>query len=545
MIGDSHLRLPRGAAVLAAIMLLLSGGGFTYLAMRSRSPSPDRAADAPARADAGKPAVTATPSAHAADDMDKTPLPDVVVALTPDAIQRAGIVTTPVTSAPAAAADLRLPGVVAANAYRQIAVTPLVTGRVTRVSAELGDRVRRGQTIAQVHSPELADARTRYVSARAMLEAHDRELLRTQKLVEIGAASRQDLERIHAEHTAQTAAVQSARAQLELLGVPSSALDDAGAVHTLNATRNVPSPIDGVVTEREANTGLNVEPGTKLFTVVDLSTVWVLADVYERDFARVHVGSAATITAPALSGSPLRSTISYIDPQVNAETRTAKIRLEVPNPRGGLRLGMYVDVVVTGTASGSAVVIPRSAVQHVGHTTVVYLVNPKEAGRFIEREVRLGSSSAEQVEVVSGVQQGDTIVSDGSFFLRAERERLGPSAAPDAGAVRSRGPSAGPAIPGDARSGGNVQTARILVGERGYQPATLTLRGGTPARITFVRTTDKTCGLEIVFPSLKIKRELPLNQPVDIEFTPAKSGEIAFVCGMNMLKGVVILKGEL
>ncbi len=242
------------------------------------------------------------------------------------------------------ATELRLPGVVEPNAYRQVVVTPLVAGRVTKVGPALGDRVRRGQTLAEIYSPALAEAQTRYVSAQAMLDAHDRELQRTQKLVEIGAASRQEMEKIHAEHAAQTAAVQSARSQLELLGFSASALDNMASGHSVSATNTVPAPIDGVVTERGANVGLNVDTATKLFTVVDLSTVWVVADLNERDSSRVRVGSEAAITTSSRPDVTMRGRVSYIDPQVSADTRTAKVRIEVPNPDGELRLRMYADV---------------------------------------------------------------------------------------------------------------------------------------------------------------------------------------------------------
>ena len=225
----------------------------------------------------------------------------MVVPLSQDAVKRAGIAVAPVATG-SSATEIRLPGVVEPNAYRQVVVTPLVAGRVTKVGAALGDHVRRGQTLAEIYSPALAEAQTRYVSAKAMLDAHDRELQRTQKLVEIGAASRQELERIHAEHEAQTAAVQSARSQLELLGLSASALDNMTPGHGVSATTSVPAPIDGVVTERGANVGLNVDPATRLFSVVDLSTVWVVAAVYEKDFSRVRVGNEAAITTSALPG---------------------------------------------------------------------------------------------------------------------------------------------------------------------------------------------------------------------------------------------------
>jgi RND family efflux transporter MFP subunit len=536
MTSDSRVTVHKGAAAVVGLALVLTGAGASYLFMRSSADMPERT-DAPAVATAAPSPSGAQPSS-ATTAPENAPLHDVTVPLSAEAVERAGIVVAPVASG-TSAVGIRLPGVVEPNAYREVAVTPLVAGRVTRVSAELGANVRRGQTLAQIYSPELAEAQTKYVSATAMLEAHDRELQRTQKLVEIGAASRQEMERIHAEHAAQTAAVESARSQLELLGVSASAIEALGAGSKVNATTSVPAPIEGVITERAANVGLNVDPATPLFTVVDLSTVWIIADLYEKDFSRVRVGNDATVTTAAYPGLSLRGRISYIDPQVNPETRTAKVRVEVPNPRGELRLGMYADVVVTGAPGAAVPVVPRSAVQNVGDRTVVYLANPKEPGEFTEREVRLGDASGEQVEVTAGVQPGDVVVIEGTFFVRAERERLG--LRPAATATAATGMSGTP--PASSGSGtASVQSAKIVVNEQGFEPAKVALRAGMPARLTFVRTTDKTCGTEVVFPSLNIKRALPLNEPVAIEFTPAKSGEVAFACGMNMFRGTVVVQ---
>jgi len=447
MTSDTRMTMHRGAAALVAIALLAAGAGATYLLMRGDAGTGGHAAD-PGTPTGGR----ASPAAPFATG--NSPLPDVIVPLSPDAVERAGVVVEPVASG-TSATEIRLPGVVEPNAYRQVVVTPLVAGRLTKVVPALGDRVRRGQTLAEIYSPALSEAQTRYVSTQAMLDAHDRELQRTQKLVEIGAASRQELERIHAEHAAQTAAVRSARSQLELLGVSASALDNMASGRSVSAVTNVPAPIDGVVTERGANVGLNVDPATKLFTVVDLSTVWVVADLYERDLSRIRVGSEAAITTSARPDVTLRGRVSYIDPQVSVDTRTAKLRTEVPNPGGELRLGMYADVVMAGGAGTSMPKIRRNAVQNVGNRTVVYLANPKEAGKFIEREVRLGQTSGEQVDVVSGVQPGDIVVTEGSFFVRAERERLGLRPAGNTANV-----SAPPASSSDGRSSEAAQTGR-------------------------------------------------------------------------------------
>jgi plastocyanin len=242
------------------------------------------------------------------------------------------------------------------------------------------------------------------------------------------------------------------------------------------------------------------------------------------------------VTTKAFPGTVLKGRVSYIDPQVNPETRTAKLRVEVSNPKQELRLGMFADVSIEGAGRAAAIMIPRTAVQNVGDRTVVYVADPKEPGRFIEREVRLGDRSGSDVAVLSGVQPGDQVVSAGSFNVRAERDRLG--LRPNDSTPRGSTAPAAPSQP----AADSVQAAKVLVTETGYEPAKLTLRAGAPARITFVRNTDKTCGTEVVFPSLNIRRPLPLNEPVVIEFTPKTPGEIGFVCGMNMLRGTVVVQ---
>ena len=163
-------------------------------------------------------------------------------------------------------------------------------------------------------------------------------------------------------------------------------------------------------------------------------------------------------------------------------------------------------------------------------------VDPVKPGTFIEREVRLGAAANGEVVVLSGVQAGDVVVSQGSFSVRAERERLGLRAAPGSSLPGSTAPPEHAGMQGMP----DVQEARITVGDTSFEPSRLTLRAGVPARLTFTRTRGKTCATSVVFASLKIKKELPLNEPVMVEFTPKKTGEIAFACGMNMLRGTVV-----
>jgi RND family efflux transporter MFP subunit len=527
---ESRVSVRWPVLVLAAGVCVAVGAGVAYVSLRSNAaarPSVDEqmATTMPSMA-GGAPAEPRSSS-----DPSGT-LEDVVVALGQEAAERAGITVTPVVTDRISEA-LRVPGVVEANAYKQVVVTPVVGGRITSVTADLGQQVREGQSMAQIFSPELAEAEMRYISVRAELAAHGREVARTEELAAIGAASRQELERTHAVHAAHLAGLESAASSLQLIGLSAEEIAGLGSATSQGATINVPAPLAGVVTERLANVGLNVDQATPLFTVVDLSSVWVIVEVYETDFHRVGVGTSATVTTQAYPDRMLRGRVSYVDPQVSPTTRTAKARIEVPNPGHDLRLGMFAEAVLEVEGGVSMPMVPRSAVQNVGDRTVVYLAEPNQEGTFMEREVRLGPVMSDHVSVLAGVQVGDVVVEQGSFAVRAERERLGLRAAPS---------SASDPVSGVTNGSRTMQEASVTVTDTGFEPQRIVLREGVAARVTFTRTSETTCATEVVFPSLNIRRGLPLNQPVAIDFTPDKVVEIGFACGLNMLKGVVVVE---
>lgn len=347
--------------------------------------------------------------------------PEHEITLTPDMIQRAGIKTIPATKA-TAATRLHLPGIVQPNAYKNVDVTSLVAGRILQVRVELGQLVMLNEVLATVYSPELADAQTAFISAKANRDAHGLKLTRTQRLYAIGAASREELEQMTAEASEMDRALETARSRLVLLGIPEDRAQRLATPADVVTTFEVKAPFPGIVTRRNANVGLNIDRSTPLFTVTDLSTVWVVADLYERDFASVGVGSPVTITTMAYPGLELRGRIDYIDPQVQAETRTAKLRAEVPNAGNRLRLGMFVDVSIGARAARPVVMVPKEAVQTVGTQTVVYVSTGP--GRFVQREVTLGDTMGNEIVVSSGLEPGDAVVAAGAFFLRAEHERL-------------------------------------------------------------------------------------------------------------------------
>src|SRR5713101_754516 len=353
------------------------------------------------------------------------PAGDVEVVLSPDARARAGIKTAPVTAV-STGNVVTVPGSVMANAYREVKVTPIAPGIVTKVHADLGTVVRRGAPLLTLFSADLADSQTKYMSMSAMLEADHKKLERTRKLVEIGAASRQDLEEITAVHEAHATEVEAARQRLQLLGLSAEQVRALTGTSQVVSSIVVPAPIAGVITSRSANLGQVVAMGQELLSVTDLSEVWVVGDLYEQDFKTVTVGSQAAITTPAYPGLTLHGRVSYIDPRVDPQARTAKARIEVPNSDGRLRLGMYVTVSFT-TAGASVVVVPRSAVQAVGDRQVLFVPVEGEEGKFIQRQIRVGEPIGDNYPVLAGLRPGDVVVTEGSFFLRAESLRNSPS----------------------------------------------------------------------------------------------------------------------
>jgi membrane fusion protein, heavy metal efflux system len=386
------------------------GAAGTVVALRS---GVDRPASPPAAAP-----VTAGSSPAAAADVE--------IVLSPEAVRRAGIKTAPVTAG-STSMDVIVPGSVVANSYREVKVAPVAAGVVTKVNVELGASVRRGQPLATIFSTDLADAQTRYLSMAAMLEADHKKLERTQALAAIGAASRQELEEVTAVHASHETEVASALQRLLLLGLRADQVQVLRGPTQVISSVTVPAPIDGVITGRSANLGQVIGMGQELFLVTDLSEVWAVGELYEQDFRAVGVGSEAVIATPAYPGTTLRGLVTYIDPRVDAQARTAKIRVALANRDGRLRLGMFVNMAFRTPGGDRVVLVPKAAVQALGDRQVVFVAAKDEEGKFIQRTVRLGSPVGESYAVVSGLRPGDTVVTEGSFLLRAESTRNTPS----------------------------------------------------------------------------------------------------------------------
>jgi RND family efflux transporter MFP subunit len=349
---------------------------------------------------------------------------DPEINLTADDLKKAQIHTAHVMNR-TTQTSLRVPGIVKPNEYREVHVTPIADGIVRQVPVVLGDHVRTGQPLAVIFSSELAEAETQYLAYLAELDAEHKKLQRTQNLVRLGAASRQEEEEVTAAHATHEAHVRAALERLRLLGAGERQIAALKEAEQIDSNVTVPAPIDGVVLARTANLGLVVNKAQELFTVADLSTVWIMASLNEKDFASVQVGSAARITAPAYAGRTWNGRVTYIDPQVDPNTRTAQARIEVANTRESLRFQMYVDVEFTSQGAVGTV-LPEAAVQSIGDRQFVFLPIKDNEGSFAMRVVRLGPAANGYYAVLDGLRLNDEVVTEGSFILKAEGVRQHP-----------------------------------------------------------------------------------------------------------------------
>ncbi len=342
--------------------------------------------------------------------------------LSPEMVERIKLQFAEVKTQPVAN-QLRTTGTVQANAYKETRVTPLVGGRITAVNAQLGDYVKKGQPLATIFSSDLAQEQMEYLKVEANLNLHVTQAERYRKLAEIGAVSVQEKQEVDArlqEHHAEHA---SHRQRLKLLGLTEAQIDNLNDAANVRAEVIVPAPSSGVITARSVNLGQVVAMADSLFSVTDLATVWVMGNVYEKDFGVMRMGAKVTVSSPSYPGRQFSGTISYLDPRVDPTTRTAQARIEVPNPNQALKIGMFVDVAMNTTGAQEALVIPKAALQTVGNEQVVFV--HLGGGQFQVRKLQLAEEVGDAVRVVSGVSAGEKVVTEGSFFLRAEMGRRG------------------------------------------------------------------------------------------------------------------------
>jgi membrane fusion protein, copper/silver efflux system len=252
-----------------------------------------------------------------------------------------------------------------------------------------GQTVKKGEVLATIYSPEVLAAEQEYVTAL----------------------------RWSAETTPGANLAEDARQRLLLLGISKPELDEIARTKTPVRAIKVRSPLSGTVTLRSAVPGLYVQPGQEIFEVADLSRLWVVADVYEVEIARLRIGLPARLELASFPGETFAGKLTFLSPGMDTATRTLRVRLEVDNHDGRLRPGMYGDVAIS-LDPAEGLVIPREAAVDTGTTQYVFVA--RENGRFEPRRVTLGLRAADKVQVLEGLAEGELVVTSGNFLVDSE-----------------------------------------------------------------------------------------------------------------------------
>lgn len=315
---------------------------------------------------------------------------------------------------------LETTGKVQFNEERLVRVNAPVTGRVAEVLARPGDVVEPGHRLLLLDSPDLGAAKSDYAKAVSDLERSEKAIALARELSKVKAIAQKELREAENDYRKAAAERERAASRLRTLGVPEAQLKDIAARADVTTTVVVTAPRSGVIVERNAIPGQVVAYGQSdtpptLFLIADLSTMWVLADVYEPDVPKVRLGQAVAVTLPCCPNDRYEGQVTYISDSVDPQTRTVKIRAVVPNRGRALKAEMFVKVAIV-TGSSRMLTLPQSAIQRENNETFVLVAMGKE--EYERRAVRLGAEMDALVEVLAGVTPQDRVVSSGSILLK-------------------------------------------------------------------------------------------------------------------------------
>ncbi len=312
---------------------------------------------------------------------------------------------------------LRLSGAVAFNAFRTTPVITQVSGPVSRIVAQPGEVVRKNQPMLYLASPDYSQLRANYLKARDAFDLADKNYVRSKDLYAHNAIAQRDLQAAESARTQAQADMVAAEQALTIIGI-----SNPETVVTKPASPEVPllAPLGGEVVERLVSPGQVVQAGnTQCFTISDMSTVWVLANVFQDDLAYVHVGDPVSITTTTYPGLQFRGKISYVAEGLDPTSRTVQARVVTQNPGRRLKKDMYVTVTVAAGAIKNALTVPDSAVlRNAENEPFVYVSVNRTNNQFARRMVKLGESNHGTTQVVDGLKAGEQVVGDGSLFLQ-------------------------------------------------------------------------------------------------------------------------------
>ncbi len=334
------------------------------------------------------------------------------VVLSAEAIRATGIATVPAAKE-ALSGAIRAVGTIEIDETKQVRVAARVAGRIEKLYADFtGQGVRAGAPLYSIYSPELVATEREY-----LLALQNRQALSGATPDTVRAADE---------------LVSASRERLRLWGIGPEQMAGLERTRTPELALTYGSPISGTVMQKLAIEGQYVTEGTELYLLADLSSVWLMAQVYEYELGRLRMGQPAEISVSAVPGKTLRGRIAFIEPVLDRETRSARVRIALPNPGGTLKPGMFADARIEIPAAPS-LVIPKSALIDTGARQVVYIETAPNT--FTARDVKTGEASGDRIAVVEGLKAGDRVVASAAFFVDSQAQLTGGAAVQYSGAL--------------------------------------------------------------------------------------------------------------
>lgn len=316
--------------------------------------------------------------------------------------------------------ELRFPGTIQANENRLARVGSRVQGRVVEVSATLGARVQAREQLAVIDSPDLGQAQSDFLTARTRLAVAEQTFQRANALLEGKVIGRGEFQRREGEYLTVQAEAQATEDRLRSLGLEDTEITRLASERSVGSRVAISTPISGTVIERHVTLGEVVEPAKPLFTVADLSMLWAVADLPERDLPLVKAGLVARVAVAAYPDDTFPGRLTYIADMLDPSSRAAHVRVEIDNPRGRLKPEMFATVSILSESREEGLSVPEEAVQRDEGRTVVFVAH--EDG-FEPRPVEVGAASEGHYPVRSGIRAGERVVTRGAFVLKSELER--------------------------------------------------------------------------------------------------------------------------
>jgi cobalt-zinc-cadmium efflux system membrane fusion protein len=345
-----------------------------------------------------------------------------LVRLPADEVIRSGVTVEPVGRT-AFRTYRTFPGVVRPNENALANITTLVRGRVAEVHADLGQAVVANQLLAVLHSSDLGLAQSAYLKARARRHVAEQAYQRAEFLFKEKVIGQAEAQRREGEMISVRAEAQEAREGIRLLGMDDKEISTLERTQKIRSQISIVAPFAGRVIARDLTKGELVETTQKLFVVADLSTVWVVGNVSEKDIAYMY---RATLTpdqpvevhVPAYPDEVFQGTVSYVGDVLDTATRTMQVRLSLANPTGRLKPEMFATIRVVSEPAPDVLVVPEAAVQHDRDRSFVFV--QQQPGVYEARTVKLGDKNGTFVEVREGLQEGEVVVQEGAFTLKSE-----------------------------------------------------------------------------------------------------------------------------